>query len=245
MKLSENIEDGRKYGMEKFVEKFNIFDLFTMLMPGIASLCALSGVMVFKYYEIWKRADSEKYIVFFVLTYVYGLFLQEIGNFFDKKFLYKILYGGEPRKIFLLEEFQEQIWESEAQYNNACSIRKYLKKYIDFKELKHVSKKDVNYLMFAYCLNKCEMLNLTNKVDRMLALSEMARSLFWGCCFAICMDVYFIATFSSNNIFLWIEMLLFFSLSIVFVNRKKRFEQFYIRILIRYFIIYEKSQNKK
>ena len=41
--------------MEKFVEKFNIFDIFTMLLPGIVISCLFSISLSFKYYDTWKN----------------------------------------------------------------------------------------------------------------------------------------------------------------------------------------------
>lgn len=81
--------------MEKFVEKFNVFDIFTILLPGVIISCLFSISLSFKYYDIWKNCGNEKYVLFFVFSYVLGVMFQEIGTILDKKYLGKYLYGGE------------------------------------------------------------------------------------------------------------------------------------------------------
>ena len=125
--------------MEKFLEKFNIFDIFTMLLPGIV-ISSLFGISLsFKYYEIWENWENEKYILFFIISYVCGLIFQEIGTVFDKIFMFKILYGGEPRKIFLLESRHTKIFDDELSYKNALRIKQYLNDYINIETSENVN----------------------------------------------------------------------------------------------------------
>lgn len=87
--------------MEKFLEKFNIFDIFTMLVPGIIISCLLGVSLSFEYYNSWEKWGNEKYFIFFVFSYICGILFQEIGTMLDKAFLDFILYGGNPREIYL------------------------------------------------------------------------------------------------------------------------------------------------
>lgn len=114
--------------MEKFVEKFNVFDIFTMLLPGIIISCLFSISLSFKYYDTWKNYGNEKYVLFFIFSYVLGVIFQEIGTILDKKYIWKYLYGGEPRYIFLSEDYYENIFGTELAYKNALDIENYLKK---------------------------------------------------------------------------------------------------------------------
>lgn len=229
--------------MEKFLEKFNIFDIFTMLLPGIV-ISSLFGISLsFKYYEIWENWENEKYILFFIISYVCGLIFQEIGTVFDKIFMFKILYGGEPRKIFLLESRHTKIFDDELSYKNALRIKQYLNDYINIETSENVNEEKLNSLMIAYCLNICEMNGLASKADKMIVISEMSRSLFWGCIATIILNVIMIFAFSCHSLFLYGEIPFLIMIAIVFLSRKRRYEQYRIRILLRMFLIYTQSQT--
>ena len=50
--------------MEKFVEKFNVFDLFTTLIPGIIIMSLFGISLSFQWYEKWETYGNEKYVIF-------------------------------------------------------------------------------------------------------------------------------------------------------------------------------------
>lgn len=230
--------------MEKFVEKFNMFDIFTMLLPGIV-ISSLFGISLsFKYYEVWENWGNEKYILFFIISYACGLIFQEIGTVFDKIFMFKILYGGEPRKIFLLESKHTKIFNDELSYKNALRIKQYLNDYIDIETSENVNEEKLNSLMFAYCLNICEMNGLASKADKMIVISEMSRSLFWGCIATIILSAIMIFAFSCHSLFLYGEIPFLIIIAIIFLSRKRRYEQYRIRILVRMFLIYTQKQMR-
>lgn len=111
--------------MDSFVDKFNIFDLFTMLIPGII-ISSLWGISFsFQYYDRWVNWGNEKYVIFFVFSYMCGVIFQELGTIADKKFLYNILYGGNPREIYLLKKGHEKIFNEEIFYKDALRIKDY------------------------------------------------------------------------------------------------------------------------
>ena len=60
--------------MEEFFEKFNIFDIFVTLLPGIV-ISSLVGISLsFEYYDMWENMGDEKYLLFFIISYIVGLF---------------------------------------------------------------------------------------------------------------------------------------------------------------------------
>lgn len=230
--------------MEKFVEKFNIFDIFTMLLPGIV-ISSLFGISLsFKYYEEWENWGNEKYILFFIISYACGLIFQEMGTVFDKKFMFKILYGGEPRKIFLLENKYTKIFNDELSYKDALRIKQYLNDYVNIETSENVNEEELNSLMFAYCLNICEMNGLAAKADKMIVISEMSRSLFWGCIATIVLNIIMVFVFSCHSPYLYGEIPFLFIIAIIFLSRKRRYEQYRIRILLRMFLIYTQKQMR-
>ncbi len=229
--------------MEKFVEKFNIFDIFTMLLPGIVISCLFSISLSFKYYDTWKNYGNEKYVLFFAFSYVLGVMFQEIGTILDEKYLWKHLCGGELRHIFLSEDCYKNIFDTELAYKNALDIKVYLKKYIDSEIYENASEKEKNALIFEYCLNICEMKGITYKADKMLIISEMSRSIFLGCIFTIVINMYLIFVCSYCSTFLYYEIPLLVISAIIFFYRKIRYEKYRIRILIRIFLIYVQQQT--
>ena len=224
--------------MEKFIEKFNIFDIFTMLVPGLIISCLYCVSLSFQYYDIWKNYGNGKY-VFFVFSYFLGLIFQEIGTVLDKKCIWKCLYGGEPRQIFLSENLAENIFSNPLECKNALRV----KKYIDPELYRNASEKEKNSIIFSYCLNICELKGLTFKADKMLVISEMSRSIFWGCVSTIMINLYLISIGSYGSSLLYYEILLLLFVAAVFLWRKKRYEQYRIRILVRVFLIYMEQQG--
>ena len=111
--------------MDSFVERFDIFDLFTTLIPGII-ISTLFGISLsFKYYNLWVSLNNEKYIIFFIFSYLCGVIFQELGTMADNTFLYKILYGGKPREIFLLGYRKKAFFNDELSYKDALKVKDY------------------------------------------------------------------------------------------------------------------------
>lgn len=224
--------------MDSLVEKFNIFDLFTMLIPGII-ISSLWGISFsFQYYDRWVNWGNEKYVIFFVFSYMCGVIFQELGTIADKKFLYNILYGGNPREIFLLKKGHEKFFNEISFYKDALIIKDYFINNLNLKINKNTSEKDINSLVFGYCLNMMESKKLASKSEKMIVISEMSRSLFWGCISVIIINIFIIFIFSNNYKFYCIEILFMILISLIFLKRKKRYERYRIRILFRTFSLY-------
>lgn len=110
--------------VENLFEKFNMFDMFTMLIPGVIISTLSCTSLSFEFYNQWVDWGNEKYIIFFVISYLLGIISQQMGNIIDEKFLYKIIYGGKPREIFLLKDKYKRILNNEWAYNDALNIKK-------------------------------------------------------------------------------------------------------------------------
>ncbi len=229
--------------MDSFVEKFNIFDLFTTLIPGII-ISTLFGISLsFKYYNLWVSLNNEKYIIFFIFSYLCGVIFQELGTMADNTFLYKILYGGKPREIFLLGYRKKAFFNDELSYKDALKVRNYFVNFLSINN-DHVTKKtELNSFIFSYCLNMSEMKKITNKSDKMIVISEMSRSLFWGCIFTIILNIYMIIRYSFFYEFYYVESSILFILSLIFLYRKIRYEKYRLRILLRTFLIHIRENN--
>lgn len=233
--------------MENLLEKFNIFDLFTMLIPGVIISTLLCISLSFKFYSQWINWENEKYIVFFVISYLLGIVFQQIGNILDKKHLYKYMYGGSPREIFLLKDKYMKILDNELAYKDALNIKKYLIDYfdIDTQNIRNIEQqKQLNARIFSYCLNIVEINGLSFKADKMLVVSEMSRSLSLGCISIISINLLMVLYFHFHYIFYFIESIILLFLSGIFLYRKIQYEKYRYRIILRMFLIYIKDKNK-
>ncbi len=227
--------------MDKFAEKFNTFDIFTMLIPGICISSLFCISLSFNYYSLWIKMGNEKYLIFIIFSYFCGIIYQELGTMFDKKFLYKILYKGNPREIFLLENGHDTILNEELFFRSALKIKEYIITNLHIQinsNMTENEEKDLNSLIFGYCLNLSEINNLTGKSEKMIMLSEMSRSLFWGCISTIILNIFMIIICPSFCIFYCVEIFFLFIASYIFIQRKKRYEKYRIRILLRTLLLH-------
>jgi hypothetical protein len=232
--------------MDSFVEKFNVFDLFTMLIPGIIISTSFSISLSYEYYDLWKSFGNEKYVGFFIVSYLFGVIYQEIGTIFDNLFMYRILYGGKPREMFLTKQKHRKIFKDELSYKDALQIRDYYAKFFNIKNINHMNKKNekaLNSLIFSYCLNTCEKNNLTYKSDKMIVISEMSRSLALGCISNIVLNLCMIRKYSLHHKFYCIEIIILIILFFIFLCRKVRYEKYRIKIVLRTFLIHIKEHN--
>lgn len=221
--------------MESFVEKFNLFDLFTMLIPGIINLTLFGVTLSFGFYNTWEGWGSEKYVVFFIISYFVGIIFQDLGTLLDYKFLYKILYGGKPKEIFLIPN--NKVIENELFYRDAVSVKKKLVRHLNI-NTKNIKQKSLNTFIFEYCLSLCEIHNLASKAEKMFTISEMSRSLFWGNIFTIILNLVLIFGYSKQIMFLYIEIPFLLVSSVILLSRKKRYEKYRYIIIIRMVLLY-------
>ena len=175
-----------------------------------------------------------------------GVIFHELGTIADIKFLYNILYGGKPREIFLLNDKYKKIFNDELSYKDALRIKDYFIDYLyinNIEESNTEQQKELNSLIFAYCLNMSETNNLTRKSDKMIAISEMSRSIFWGCLSTVLLNLYMIFRYSFHYKFYFAEIVVLLILSLIFLFRKTRYEKYRLRILLRIFLIHIKQNS--
>lgn len=232
--------------MEKFLEKFNIFDIFTMLVPGIIISCLLGVSLSFEYYNSWEKWGNEKYFIFFVFSYICGILFQEIGTMLDKAFLDFILYGGNPREIYLENNIKNRfhkVFDNEIVYNDAVKIIEQLKAHIGIIVEECGDRKKLHALLFSYCLNVCEARGWSFKADKMLVVSEMSRSLFLGCVVAFFLNAflgYYLSYTKERIIFMGFLVIS----ALIFFVRKKRYEKYRISIILRAYKIGMEDDKK-
>ncbi|MBO4750594.1 MAG: hypothetical protein J5546_09775 [Lachnospiraceae bacterium] len=253
--------------MEKLLERFNLFDLFTMLIPGIiiTALAWISLANPLSYYL--SDMGNEKYLFFFVIAYFVGLIYQELGTIMDKVFLNKCLYGGPIREVFLSKERNAQakwkkfgnaeILSEPGFFEEVYKLKKDLSKEFMFEESvapdasaaeKESAEAASNSLFCGYCLDLCERNNVHAKSEKISIISEMSRSLFWGCATVVALNV--ILLFSNifgaawdMALFYLIDAVLLSVAGLIMLKRKARYEVYRLRIMLRAAMIYTKQHG--
>ena len=234
--------------MENLLKKFNIFDLFIMLIPGVIILTLSCISLSFEYYDRWTNWEKEKYVIFFVISYLLGIVFQQLGNIVDQKWIYRHVYGGSPREIFLLKDKYMKILNNELAYKDALNIKKYLIDYfdIDTKNIRNIEQqKQLNARIFSYCLNIVEINGLSFKADKMLVISEMSSSLSLGFISIILLNLLMILFFHFHYVFFLMENIILLFLVYIFFDRKKQYEKYRYIIILRMFSIYMRDKEIK
>lgn len=224
--------------MDKIFDKFNMFDVFTTLIPGSIILmlwCFISsnGNML-----IFGEIFGMKYLSFAIASYFLGLVLQELGCVLDEKVLFKILYGDNPRKIFLTKDLSKRLIRNPVNHAYIESLRDDVLKKTKMKEsVGKYTEEDVNSFVFSYCMNVLEINGLNNKFDKMLILSELSRSIFWGSAGLFLWMLYKIHFADANICFLYEKMCMLIIICLLFAEKKVRYERYRYTILLRYYKI--------
>lgn len=255
--------------MDKFIDKFNIFDLFSMLIPGIGITTLLGITLSFRYYELWEDYGTSKYVIFFIFSYFLGIVFHELGSMADK-ILFKTIYGGKPREICFMDPKPKKQWQfyrviffdDEDFFKNVKKLYDYIwNKYVNTSDnngSKNVEKsckienedkkydrnnKKLNSLVFGYCLNIAENKNIAGKYKNFNVISEMSRSLFCGSVVTIILNMIMFIVDPCNNVYYMINILILIVLGCIFIHRKARYERYQIRILLREVYLYLKETN--
>lgn len=224
--------------MDTLVEKFDPFELFTNLIPGIILTTLFSASLYLVYGNIWTGLGGEKYFAFFVVCYLTGLMFKELSSLCNPLFLWKLLYGGKPREIFLMEQGHEKIFETEAEYLEAKKAEAFVISRLGIpREKQDNGKKFRTYsnMIFAYCLNILEANGLSKKGSKMQLTAEMSTSLSLGCFLVLVMNGFLMCRDNAHLTFYIIESLVLLAVALILLSRKKRFEKYHVQIIVRYF----------
>ena len=138
--------------MEQFLEKFGIFDIFCMLIPGAMFVMGMAFLFpnAEEYIPDILTDGAIKYFSFFVVSYLCGVLYHEIGKIADD----------------LAGHFIGKLDEN----------------YFKSKELKSgYTEEEQNRFAFHYCLTVLETEGVIGKAEKMYSISEMSRSMFWMC----------------------------------------------------------------
>lgn len=106
-----------------------------------------------------------------------------------------------------------------------------------------------NSLFCGYCLDLCERHGIHAKSEKISIISEMSRSLFWGCATIVVLNVILILStiitgFNGGLILFYVvESILLAVAGLVMLKRKARYEVYRLRIMLRAALIYVKEHG--
>ena len=90
--------------MERLIEKFNIFDIVAMLIPGLTFIfCVKLNLIYYLNIDLYNIFGVYTLVVLLIFGYDLGFIFQEIGSKIDKHILQRIYYGEALNEIFLVE----------------------------------------------------------------------------------------------------------------------------------------------
>lgn len=231
--------------MNKFLERFGIFDVFAMLIPGVffevGSMLLFPSFIQKMVHELPLLTEgAAKYFLFFTVSYFVGVIYHEIGNFFEKRILK--IFGINHEKNFLLSKKKRV--HGKVDFVIFRKVRDDLYKKCVTNEIKQeleeneISEEDINRFALHYCMTFLESENLISKAEKMQSIAEMSRSLYLMCFTLLAASVWRI-----ND---WRISLILLVMTMIFIARKRRFEEFRTDIIMRnYYIYQQKQENSK
>lgn len=224
--------------MNTLLERFGVFDIFSMLIPGICLLSLTKCFIpptVLSFINITINFDT---VTFLIISYIFGIVFHELGTICDNVFLHKWLFKGAPRKL-LFDEHKVLFKGKPIEYQLAIKTKETLMREYGVTNMSKMNQEDLSDFVSCTCINTLEVEGLNGKPDKMLTISEMSRSLFLGC-FILCI----LQLFEYNRTEFIINVIVLFVLASIFFIRKRRYEIYRMRTLMRFFRIYKNKLNK-
>lgn len=226
--------------MEQFLEKFGIFDIFCMLIPGAMFVMGMAFLFpnAEEYIPDILTDGAIKYFSFFVVSYLCGVLYHEIGKIADD------LAGH------FIGKLDENYFKDSSRWKNkrldfklSKKVKqRILKKCFKSKELKSgYTEEEQNRFAIHYCLTVLETEGVIGKAEKMYSISEMSRSMFW-----MCLTLIFVYLTSRKCNEYNFAVLSFMAIAaIVFLRRKMRFEGYRVDIMMRNYHIYDNKKIRK
>ena len=224
--------------MDKVVEKMGIYELFTVFGAGIISVIIWLVAFGNQYINIIIYNDNNfNWAIFLIICYIVGLILQEVSSFLDAKFL---KFRISARKNFLNDN---KIIRNEEELR---LYRELAKKELNKSELSEKDNEFFHFISKTYLERHSD----NSKTSRINSIYGMSRSLALASNIAILVTIG--AYFFYGNTFnilgkisicpvlmVNIEIIL----SALFYYRAKRFAEYKVRVIMRYY--WDEMKNNK
>lgn len=229
--------------MKDFLNKFNIFDIFSILLPGIIVLSAQWVLLPLKHkIEITSYFTEARYFFFLVCAYFVGIVLHEINRFVDPLW-HKIFYNGNLREILICEQKRGKLIKNP---ETASLIDKHKERILSTslldENVKSIESKS-SYI-FSYMLNYLEINGCISKSEKMTTIAEMSSSILNGFIIIAILNFILGSIYNCfcNHIYIIAEFAILLAIPLM-MARKKRYEQFRVSNLIRTYDILQREKE--
>ncbi len=219
--------------MDNIFNKFGIYDLFSMLVPGVVITVEFLVLMPKLFENILQEYKSGiiGYFLFFVTSYVVGIFVHELGTIWDEK-------RGLRRNTFLINYGKKETITGCLDFEMAKSLKSKVLRKSGLNNFRYTKSLDKNYeetkFLYSYCVNYSEIEGINGKSEKMQSTAEMCRSIYWGSVIcAIGYIIYGIAYEIKIDFFYFLNEISLIVISVVFFHRNIRYQKYRIRSLIR------------
>lgn len=260
-----------KESMEENLGKLGIMDFFNVLFTGGFFVICISWIVPWfwdYYVSINENFEYESYVGVFVLCYVVGIILQELGSWYDSKcehiksnvleyFLQEkvILKEGLIESILKRVRRKEKGTKGKKIIDNPIKLhvyQKYQQEILDKKAkkiLKNVSEEEQCRFVYAYCLYYIEHQGKSAKYEKMRGLFDMARTMIVS---SILLIIASSINFFYNVIFLRefdgimvsiLQVVLFVCCVFIFHSRAKKLMNYKARMLMEVYDVCQDCNN--
>lgn len=232
--------------MSDFLKVLNVFDIFTNLIPGTICLTLLCILLPNRILIRWIGFPDEKYVVFLILCYFYGMLLngafntikRYIKKFFDcNKKYYKTswIYGDKGTKE-LAERLIKQINIEKTTPDSGKAINN---------KKKGITENEASYAI-KYMFIKLNMSNKNTRKDKLSALSDMNGVMGLGIFIIIIVQLYYMNVNAEYFLLGYKMRVLFLSIILaILIHRCIDYQHHkYVQTLISYdILINENAKN--
>lgn len=229
--------------MSDFLEKFNLFDIFSMLIPGTAIAFIYMLIMPRTWLPNLSLPFGAEVATFFAVSYFVGIVLHELGTMLETP-MGKLLYGGKPNGMCLLEKPKGKL----AVLRNQEVLHSVIK--LASKCPFCISEEEMNFdkssFVYQYCVNFLEIHKASGKADKMLVISEMSRSLLVGFFLALVLQI--VAALQGEVALdgtFYHCVLLLLCLTALFVERKVRYERYRYSVVFRTYLVLNEQKDRQ
>lgn len=229
--------------MEDFIEKFNLFDIVAMLIPGLTFIFFTKLTLNCTDTDLYSKFEEFTILALLIFGYILGFVFQEIGAMLDKIILHKFYYGGDLKEIFLMEAKKKKVFDNDVYYYMGQLVKEDIIKASNLRD-ENVWKNEgaTNRYVYNYLLDYLEIKGLKAKSDKMQVLTELGRSLMAVSAICVVLSLKNISiVFSCENLQISISVIsavVFMILTWIFFRLKTRYEKYRIRTMIRTYFIF-------
>lgn len=214
--------------MDSALDKVGLYDFFGVFLSGMLIL-VISMYLHLPLKHFMDATDNEviNLILFILEGYFIGLIFQEVSSALEKKYF---RFGEKARTAFLNDN--DKIVDNQLELN---SFRMIANEMLEVRSNNHIYSKKENEYVYYQCKSFIEMHEKSEKINRIDSLYAMSRTLMVA--LSVCLSAFFIYNVCSFNVQKLIIIFILGGGICLFYRRTKRYSQYKVRVILRYYKI--------